>query len=102
MLLPTGCLMSRTELNNTDDLKPVGNEGLTAEELRRVTGRSVHEGVMLTIPGTMLQNEVLLRFYQRTWNCVGLEMEGAYYADQVTQSKVRCRRGLVARHHCHA
>lgn len=44
---------------------------------------------MLTIPGTMLQNEVLLRFYQRTWNCVGLEMEGAYYADQVTQSKVR-------------
>ena len=45
----------------------------------RVPDRNVHHGPVLTVAGTLLQNNVLLRFYRHIWGCVGLEMEGTYY-----------------------
>ena len=35
---------------------------------------------MLTVAGTLLQNRQLLHFYRRFWQCVGLEMEGSFFA----------------------
>ena len=42
-------------------------------------GISVHEGALLTVLGTSLQNaDVLEYFRSSSWNVVGLEMEGAH------------------------
>ena len=52
----------------------------------RVPDRAVHVGPMLTVPGTLLQNRVMLQFYRRLFRCVGLEMEGAFYHRRVLES----------------
>lgn len=46
----------------------------------------VHQGPMLTVAGTLLQNSPLLHFYSNLWKCIGLEMEGVYYARQLNES----------------
>jgi hypothetical protein len=46
---------------------------------RRLPGRGVYQGPLLTAVGTLLQNRMLLNFYRRLWRCVGLEMEGFFY-----------------------
>lgn len=57
------------------------------DDLRaRVPGLTVHTGTLLTVAGTLLQNRPLLHFYRNIWKCVGLEMEGVYYARKVTES----------------
>jgi hypothetical protein len=43
-------------------------------------------GPLLTVAGTLLQNRALLHFYRNIWKCIGLEMEGVYYARKVTES----------------
>lgn len=48
--------------------------------------RSVFCGPMLTVSGTLLQNRVMLNFYHRLWNCIGLEMEGVYYLRQIREA----------------
>ncbi len=52
----------------------------------RLQGRTLHEGPMLTVDGTLLQNRLMLHFYRHIWSCIGLEMEGTYYYRQVTES----------------
>jgi hypothetical protein len=52
----------------------------------------VHVGPMVTVEGTLLQNRILLMYYQRLWQAVGIEMEGAYYHHQVAES---IRTGLI-------
>lgn len=51
----------------------------------------VYDGMMITVLGTSLQNENLLRFFKdTTWRCVGLEMEGAHYQKAIQiASKIR-------------
>jgi len=46
----------------------------------------IHTGPLLTVAGTLLQNRPLLHFYHSIWKCIGLEMEGVYYARKVTES----------------
>lgn len=46
----------------------------------------VHTGAVLTVDGTLLQNKPLLHYFQCFWNCVGLEMEGSFYARQIQQA----------------
>jgi hypothetical protein len=53
---------------------------------RRVPGRSIHTGPLLTAVGTLLQNRMLLNFYRRLWRCVGLEMEGFFYYRHVRKA----------------
>jgi hypothetical protein len=50
-------------------------------------GRRVIEGPLLTVRGTLLQNQRMLNFYRRVWACVGLEMEGAYYWRAILESE---------------
>ena len=47
---------------------------------------NVHKGSILTVDGTLLQNKPLLHYFQCFWNCVGLEMEGSFYARQIQQA----------------
>ncbi len=53
---------------------------------QRLPDREIHEGAMLTVYGTLMQNKVLLNFYHHIWRCVGLEMEGTYYLREVMKS----------------
>ncbi|TVQ26410.1 MAG: hypothetical protein EA383_05445 [Spirochaetaceae bacterium] len=52
----------------------------------RVPAHTVHRGPILTVDGTLLQNRVMLNFYRRIRQCIGLEMEGTYYYRQVLES----------------
>jgi hypothetical protein len=50
----------------------------------------VHEGPMVTVLGTSLQNrDVLEKFQKTSWRAVGLEMEGGHYQRAVTAAIIR-------------
>lgn len=90
--LASHVLLSKSSLTTEDfqdELRSCGNDDVTVERLRELAGPNVgiHPGVVLTIPGTMLQNEKLLRFYKRIWKCVGVEMEGSYFARMIHEMK---------------
>ncbi len=53
----------------------------------RLPGRRVFAGPVLTVEGTLLQNDVLLHYYKRMAGCVGLEMEGTWYARQLDEAR---------------
>lgn len=73
----------------TADNYPFHNE-LSASDFEN-QDLGVYEGMMITVLGTSLQNKDLLHFFRDTsWNCVGLEMEGAHYQKAVQiASKIR-------------
>lgn len=73
---------------SSDLFQPIPNAGHGwAERLeKRLGNRTLHHGPMLTVDGTLLQNRLMLHFYSRIWNCIGLEMEGTYYYRQVLES----------------
>ena len=56
---------------------------------RRLPERGVRVGPVLTVLGTVMQNQVMLNYYRRIWGCVGLEMEGSYYCRQLIESQIR-------------
>jgi hypothetical protein len=63
-------------------------EPACAERLARaLPGRGIHNGPLLTVRGTLLQNRAMLQFYRRIWGCVGLEMEGAWYLRAVHEAE---------------
>jgi CRP-like cAMP-binding protein len=75
---------SSTLLQTNDEIYPLPGRDLPVELLSElVPGRAVHEGPVLTVAGTLLQDPVLLSFYRRIWRCVGLEMEGSFFARQL-------------------
>lgn len=83
--LASHVLMSKSSLiieDNQDELRNCRNDDLKQERLQELAGPrvKVFKGNVLTVTGTMLQNERLLRYYQRVWGCVGMEMEGSYFA----------------------
>jgi hypothetical protein len=76
VLLPTGFIDQLTDFIH---VLPAA-QAIDIERLRRrVPGRGVHQGPMLTVVGTLLQNRMLLNFYRRLWRCIGLEMEAFFY-----------------------
>lgn len=60
----------------------VNPSGLDLEYFAKL-GIPVHKGPMLTVSGTILQNEKLLKYYRHIEGCVGLEMEGCYFAQGI-------------------
>jgi len=81
VLVPTAFV-----LQADDSFQPLPHPG-TLEGLRaRLPETGLHLGPLLTVAGTLLQNRPLLNFYLHIWKCVGLEMEGVYYARKVTES----------------
>ena len=70
-----------TLLQAGDELYPLPNPDLDVARLAALApDRPVHVGPVLTVAGTLLQNRQLLHFYRRFWQCVGLEMEGSFFA----------------------
>ena len=65
------------------ELVSINTGKINIEEIKKVTQRNVHIGTLLTVAGTILQNYDLLNFYKHVVGCVGLEMEGYYYAKVV-------------------
>ncbi|MBL4848229.1 MAG: cyclic nucleotide-binding domain-containing protein [Planctomycetes bacterium] len=79
ILLPAAVL-----LQTNDELYPLPNRDLPGDDLRALAPDiPVHEGPVLTVAGTLLQDRALLHFYRRIWKCVGLEMEGSFFARQL-------------------
>ena len=67
-----------------------GGGDIDADRLREsLPGRRVHEGSVLTVTGTLLQNRTMLHFNRHIWQCIGLEMEGAFYLRHILQSMNR-------------
>lgn len=73
-----------------DELKSLLNERIVKtdkkeEELlnKQCKEDQIHVGPMLTVSGTILQNNDLLNFYKNVMGCVGLEMEGYFYAKEI-------------------
>ena len=67
-----------------------GPSGVDADRLRaQLPGRALHEGHVLTVTGTLLQNRRMLHFNRHIWGCVGLEMEGSYYLRHILKSMNR-------------
>ncbi|MCB9674245.1 MAG: cyclic nucleotide-binding domain-containing protein [Alphaproteobacteria bacterium] len=61
---------------------------LDIERLKaRIPERQVFVGRVLTVLGTILQNDKLLHTYDKLWDCIGLEMEGSFYARQLVESR---------------
>ena len=74
-------------MERSDNLYPVPNQNVNTAALAKDSGRSVHEGAVLTVLGTLLQNKALLSYYKNFWHCVGLEMEGSFYARQILRAR---------------
>eukprot|EP00762_Andalucia_godoyi_P005097 ANDGO_03989.mRNA.1 cyclic nucleotide-binding protein len=55
--------------------------------LRSLTGRKVFEGPILTVFGTLVQNDASLLYYKNLYRCVALEMESFYYARAVEEGR---------------
>jgi hypothetical protein len=68
----------------TKDITTVNPKGINSEDLEKL-GLVVHKGGMLTVPGTILQNQKVLNYYKHIESCVGLEMEGCFYAQAVQE-----------------
>jgi hypothetical protein len=62
------------------------------KELEQTIKSEIHIGPMLTVAGTVLQNNDLLAFYQKVRGCIGLEMEGFFYAKEC---EIAMKHGLV-------
>lgn len=73
----------------TTDNYPLKNQ-LTKADFEG-NGLAVYEGTMITVLGTSLQNEDILRYFLKSsWQAVGLEMEGAHYQKAIqAASKIR-------------
>ena len=65
---------------------------LNLHELKDQTKTNIHFGPMLTVAGTVIQNYDLLNFYRTVMGCVGIEMEGFFFA-QIIEMAVKL--GLV-------
>lgn len=86
VMLPTYLLRQ-----GSDDVYdfPVPNF-LEAADFRDLPVDTIHTGgPMLTVLGTVLQNDVMLRRYRDEWKILGLEMEGIPYVRTLHQCRKR-------------
>eukprot|EP00744_Colponema_vietnamica_P003660 GILI01005579.1.p1 GENE.GILI01005579.1~~GILI01005579.1.p1 ORF type:complete len:1307 (-),score=315.73 GILI01005579.1:131-3976(-) len=81
---------SDTTEDYLDELRSCGNLDIPSDFVQTLCGEhskiQVFNGPVLTIPGTMLQNDKLLLYYRHIWHCVGVEMEGSYFCRQLKEN----------------
>lgn len=84
VLAPTAFIEQSNDL-----FQPLPHESLlSVDRLRRLLPeRTIHEGPLLTVDGTLLQNRQMLNFYRHIWDVVGMEMEGTHYYRQILESQ---------------
>lgn len=71
--------------NSRGALRPLPAIDIAASELSDLSGRDVHEGPIITVLGTVLQNVKILRFYERLMHATGMEMEAAWYLNAIKE-----------------
>jgi len=72
-------------MQTTNELYAVPNNDLQAEDF--CLERPIHTGTLLTVLGTVMQNNEMLHYYRTFWNVVGMEMEGSYYLRELLQAR---------------
>ena len=72
--------------DKTHELSNINYGKLDTEDLSKATRGGIHVGPMLTVAGTILQNNDLLYFYKNVMGCVGLEMEGYFFVREIENS----------------
>lgn len=77
VLLPTHFIMF-----DEDNPKAVINRDVDYNRIVQLSNAhcDVYAGPLLTVLGTLVQNQDLLHYFDKLWKCVGLEMEGTYYS----------------------
>jgi CRP-like cAMP-binding protein len=85
ILFPTHFVREKSEL---PDYRYLDNGDVDLVKLHHLSLRPIHVGPMVTIPGTLMQNRRLLRFYSTIWSAIGIEMEGTYFEDALTQARL--------------
>ena len=81
ILLPTHFVMFHEEC-----AQPVKNIDLDVDRLIVLANSSdLYRGPILTVLGTFVQNADSLHYFEQLWNCIGLEMEGYYFARAIDQ-----------------
>ena len=87
LMLPTAHIFE-----GTADNYPFDNE-MTPQDFQDLD-LAVHEGVLLTVLGTSLQNADVLEYFKTSsWNVVGLEMEGAHLQKAI-QAAAKIRKSI--------
>jgi len=79
-------LAKKVFFDKTHDVAELNLGNLNIEALKKSTNSNVHLGPLLTVAGTILQNNALLNFYKNVMGCLGLEMEAYYYAREIENS----------------
>jgi hypothetical protein len=72
--------------DKTHEMSNVNPGRIVLDELKTQTKTNIHFGPMLTVAGTIIQNYDLLYFYRNVMGCVGLEMEGFFFAKELENS----------------
>lgn len=70
-----------------NDVTPIDNNGIDRQALSSMSNRAVWSGGVLTVLGTLLQDNRLLQYYKKLYGCVSLEMEGSFYARELMRLK---------------
>ena len=69
--------------DKTHELCTINCGEINENDLREECKAGVNIGPMLTVAGTILQNNDLLHFYKHVMGCVGLEMEGFFFIKEI-------------------
>ncbi len=85
-------IASKIFYDKTHDLSGINYGNIDLEDLEKQTKSKIHLGPMLTVAGTILQNYDLLNYYKHVMGCIGLEMEGYYFAREIENS---IKHGLI-------
>ena len=69
--------------DKTNELININYGNLDIPKLEKDTKSKVHLGAMLNVAGTIIQNNDLLNFYKHVQGCIGVEMEGYFFAREI-------------------
>ena len=81
-------LPNRLLLQTDDQLSQIPNRDLTPADFLAIgCDRPIHQGTMLTVLGTVMQNREMLHYYRHFWNVIGMEMEGSFYLREILRAR---------------
>lgn len=68
---------------------PIENQRITEKDLK-ASGwkKDIHRGNILTVLGTLMQNQEMLEYYKLFWDVIGMEMEAAHYMKEINTAIV--------------
>jgi len=75
-------------IEGTSDNYMVEND-LDEKDFGTVEGIGIFTGPIITVLGTSLQNRDMLERFQKSWNTVGLEMEGGHYQRAISAAMIK-------------